>query len=209
MNTEIILSPEELYFFGKLLQAKYMDYAYVAAIKGIGKEGALFDKEIQAKLVSSGALLEDFSGNIEVNSDYSDLLKPVFFGEFEAALNDYVNGDEAKATVIKFHMLDDVITMVSSLNGKFIFKRVDLLEIKEIIENMLPENYSCEDGVEEKLYKDKLARVIVFKNTAVGKAAKGERFFGQDGKLLRISNNVFVTVSRETFENLSYNIIKG
>ena len=45
VENEITLSPEELYYLGSVLQAKYIDYAYVAAMDDIGQNYALFESE--------------------------------------------------------------------------------------------------------------------------------------------------------------------
>ena len=147
MYREIILTPGELYYLGRLLQAKYIDYSYIAAMEDISKDYSLFEKETQASLVSSGALIEDFSGNIEIDSSITDVLNPVFFGEFESSIHDCILGEEQAFTVMKFHLYDAAITMVTHKNGKFILKKIDLLEIKEIIENLLSKEYSCEDNL--------------------------------------------------------------
>lgn len=36
---EFILSPEEIYYIGKVSGGKYLDYDYIAAMKDIGKRG--------------------------------------------------------------------------------------------------------------------------------------------------------------------------
>ncbi len=87
MEKEIILTPEELYYLGTLLQAKYIDYAYVAAMDDIGQNYKLFEKETGAALVSKGILLEDFSGNTEISEAAAGLLRPIFFGETETSID--------------------------------------------------------------------------------------------------------------------------
>ena len=210
MNKEIILTPGELYYLGKLLQAKYIDYSYIAAMEDINKDYSLFEKETQAALVNSGALIEDFSGNIEISSVITDVVNPVFFGEFESSIHDCVLGEEKSFNVIKFHFYDDRITMVTHANGKFVLKNIDLLEIDEIIKNLLPEQCDYENDIPEDLFIDKISRLYVFKNATVTKKANTVRFLQQDGKIFRETiDQGFLSVSKEVFELVAYNIIKG
>ena len=38
---EFILSPEEIYYIGKVSGGKYLDYDYIAAMQDIGKRGKI------------------------------------------------------------------------------------------------------------------------------------------------------------------------
>jgi hypothetical protein len=210
MNNEIILSPEELYFLGKLFQAKYIDYSYIAAMKDISNNYSVFEKETQSALVSSGVLMEDFSGNIEIDARLTEVLNPVFFGEFESSIHDYIPGDETTFNVVKFHSYDEAITMVTHSNDKFVFKKVDVLEIKDIITKLLPDGYSCEDTIAEEFKGENISRLIVFKNITAGTSGVNLNFFYQEDKLyMEIEGQRFSTVSRETFEKLGCFMIKG
>ena len=210
MNNEIILTPEELYYLGKLFQAKYIDYSYIAAMKDVSENYSIFEKETQSALVSSGVLMEDFSGNIEIDARLTDVLNPVFFGEFESSIHDYIPGDVPKFNIMKFHIYDDAITMVTHSNGRFIFKKTDALEIKDIISKLLPDDYSCEDSTIDNPISENISRLIAFKNVTAEKSAKAMGFIQQEDKFYReIEGQKFSSVSRETYETLAYEIIKG
>ena len=43
---ELILSPEEIYYIGKVSGGKYLDYDYIAAMQDIGKRGKIKAQEI-------------------------------------------------------------------------------------------------------------------------------------------------------------------
>ena len=87
MDKKVKISPEELYAIGRILNAKYIDYAYVATIKEIGASYELFEKEATDGLVSKGILTEDFSGNIMLKDEALDIFNPVFFGDLETSLD--------------------------------------------------------------------------------------------------------------------------
>lgn len=210
MNNEIILTPEELYYLGKLFQAKYIDYSYIAAMKDVSENYSVFEKETQAALVSSGVLMEDFSGNIEIDARLTEVLNPVFFGEFESSIQDFIPGEESKFNVMKFHIYDDSITMVTHSNGKFVFKKIDALEIKDIISKLLPYDYSCEDATIDNPISENISRLIAFKNVSTTKSANTIGFVQQDNKFyIETEGQKFSSVSRETYEKLAYNVIKG
>ena len=69
MNKEIILTPEELYYLGGLMQARSIDYAYVSAIRDTKKSYKLIAQESKAKLVDAGILMEDFGGERTLAAD--------------------------------------------------------------------------------------------------------------------------------------------
>lgn len=47
---ELLLSPEEIFFIGKEVKGKYLDYDYIAAMRDIGKQGKIRREEILAGL---------------------------------------------------------------------------------------------------------------------------------------------------------------
>ena len=65
IDNGLVLTPKELYCLGGILSARYIDYAYIAALDDIGQDYALFEKETRASLVAKGMLEEDFSGLAE------------------------------------------------------------------------------------------------------------------------------------------------
>ena len=51
---ELILSPEEIYYIGKVSGGKYLDYDYIAAMQDIGKRGKIKAQEILDGLERKG-----------------------------------------------------------------------------------------------------------------------------------------------------------
>ena len=56
---ELILSPEEIYYIGKVSGGKYLDYDYIAAMQDIGKRGKIKAQEILDGLERKGYAEED------------------------------------------------------------------------------------------------------------------------------------------------------
>ena len=83
---ELILSPEEIYYIGKVSGGKYLDYDYIAAMKDIGKRGKIKQQEILDSLERKGYAQEDFLGNLEVEPACIEVLKPLYQGMYESEL---------------------------------------------------------------------------------------------------------------------------
>ena len=80
---ETRLSLTELYFLGTLMQAKYIDYSYIAAMPDVSKQYDLHEQEALAGLEKAGLIDVDFGGDAEVTEATRSLTEPVFFGGIE------------------------------------------------------------------------------------------------------------------------------
>ena len=112
MNQKTVLTPMQLFFCAKLMDAVYYDYAYLAAMPDVQKEYALHEQETMEELEDQGMIERDFDDNVEMAEDLRELLTPVFLGEKEGRLD--VEGKPS----CRFHSKDGVITMTVLENGK-------------------------------------------------------------------------------------------
>ncbi len=112
MGKILTISPQELYFLGTVLEAKYIDYEYIAHMPDIQKRYSVHEQETLSQLADKGYVEEDFSGNVSVSEEISEILAPVFFGEIELKLMTGEPGDK-ELDKCNFHFLDDKITKVS------------------------------------------------------------------------------------------------
>lgn len=207
----LTITAEELYYLGVLLQAKYIDYAYIAAMDDIQYNYALFQKEAQAQLVSRGILMEDFSGNIEIEENAKSLLAPIFFGEKESSADICYLGDEKKVDIFKFHFLDDKITMVTGRDKKLIIKEVDVLYLADFVSNILPENYSVKTSEKtDKIDKDNVTRFIAIKNILLGRTSEVRLYIESEGVFYQESSdgNIY-SVTQNDFLTDALGVIKG
>ena len=60
IDNGLLLTPRELYCLGGILNAKYIDYASIAALDDIRHDFALFKEETLASLVDKVILKEHF-----------------------------------------------------------------------------------------------------------------------------------------------------
>lgn len=211
MKNTLTISPEELYYLGTILQAKSIDYAYLAAMEDIGQNFAMFESKVKTSLSDAGLLTEDFSGNVEVNDFALKLLKPIYFGEAETSLDICTIGNNSSVKVIKFHFLDGIISMVTGKNGSLVIKQVDLLFIKDIVEKLLPENYSCENSNRyDTLEKDKVTRFVAVKSVLFGKSSVVKTYIEADNVFFRETDEEAIeSVTKEMFISDVFNTVKG
>lgn len=81
---ELRLTPVELFYLGVQMQARYIDYGYIAAMPDIQKRYALHEQETLEELEERGLIEVDFGGAVEVEEGVRKLLTPVFMGDTES-----------------------------------------------------------------------------------------------------------------------------
>lgn len=209
MNKEIILSPEELYYMGRFLQAKYIDYAYVAAMNDINQNYALFETEAKASLVSKSILMEDFAGNVEVDPVALGVLKPVFFGETESSIDICSIGETNTVAVFKYHFYDSAVTMVTGKNSKLVIKSADQIAIREKVESLIAEAYNAENQAVESIDKTNITRFIAFKQIHVGTTSMVKTYIEADGVFYQENEGTIESVTRDQFITDAFDVVKG
>ena len=209
MMKEIVLTPEQLYFMGRLLQAQYIDYAYVAAMNDINQNFTLFETEAKASLVSARILMEDFGGNVEVDPTVLGILTPIFFGEIETSIDICSIGEENTVAVYKYHFHDGAVTMVTGENGKLMIKPVDQIAIREQLESLIPESYAAAQQTVESIDQTLITRFIAFKQLHVGMTSEVKTYIEADGIFYRENDESIESVTREQFVSDAFEIVKG
>lgn len=208
---ELILTPKELYCLGGVLNAKYIDYAYIAAMDDIGQDFALFQRETIASLVEKEVLLESFSGDLEPNGEYLELLQPIFFGTVETSLDICRIGDKVEINIYKFHFFCDAITMVKGCGDTLMLKSVSQEDIHRFVKSIITQPYEAVTG--EPVNDYNVARVTRFlsaKNVDVGKSSDVRTFIEHDGVFCtEKENGTLVSLSADDFENDIFSTIKG
>ena len=211
IDNGLLLTPRELYCLGGILNAKYIDYAYIAALDDIGQDFELFKKETLASLVSKGILIEDFSGNMEPDENCARLLSPVFFGNIETSLNICTIGKELKVDILNFHFHDGRVTLVKNQDMELFVSKVDPEHILSVIKGLLPENYSAvSDQAIAGFDKSKVTRFFSAKSIDVGKMSQVKTFIEHDGVLCTETDEVgLISLSGDDFTKEVFSIIKG
>lgn len=209
MKKEIVLSPEQLYYMGRLLQAKYIDYAYVAAMDDINQNFSLFETEAKASLVAAGILMEDFGGNVEVDPVALRVLKPIFFGELETSIDICNIGETSTVCVHKYHFYDGAITVVTGENGKLVIKATDQIAIHDQVESLISQTYDAEYRKVDTIDKSQITRFIAFKQIRVGITSVVKTYVEADRIFYQEVEESIESVTREQFVSDAFDVVKG
>lgn len=211
MEHYVALTPGELYYLGTIMQAKYIDYAYVAAMEDIHHSRSVYETEARSALISKGIITEDFSGNVDVESKANELFQPIFFGEFESCIDITSLGDDPAVNTMRFHRFNGHTTMVSSNDkGELQISSVDADELDMIAKELLSAGYGyMESAVIEDIPNEKVTRIIAVKNTVIGKSAVVKLFIEADGIIYsENSSEEIVSMTAQGFLDSVLDIIK-
>ena len=136
MNSEITLSADELFYLGKLMHAKYIDYAYIVCRDDSADDFQMREKTVKQSLIKKEFIFESFTGKVEVEESVTELLLPIFEGAKETSLNMCTVGEKARADILKFHFWQDKITMVKANNGQLTLKGISADELGKIVSDI-------------------------------------------------------------------------
>lgn len=209
MDNEIVLSAKELYYLGKLMQARYIDYSYIATMDDVGKNYSVFESESEKSLSDKGCIEEDFAGEKEVNPVLECLLEPVFFGEREVSVNVCTVGEEPVLNRLNFHFFEDNITAVDLSDDTLKLTAADDGMIRKSVHGILPENYSVECRKDVKVEKEMITRLIIVKSATVGKGSVIRKYIEADGIVFGESDSGIESMTKEMFVDEVYSLFKG
>ena len=181
---ELILSPEEIYYIGKVTGGKYLDYDYIAAMQDIGKRGKIKEQGILDGLERKGYAQEDFLGNLEVEPACIEILQPLYQGMYESEL--ILREEAGKSVHYKFHHIENRITSVECKSQEYRVRVQDKKGIEKILYSLLEQE--VQTGKKEAyLATAQAERSIILKGTHIGEdtclyfyAEKGGYFYEID-----------------------------
>lgn len=198
MDNTIKLTAEELYYLGGIMQAKYIDYDYISAMNDIQNNYRLYESNVVNDLSKKGLIEEDFSGDITIAVSMEELLRPVFFSDFEAEI-DICNIREDNRKIVKLHTDQGETTLVELDENHLVLKKMQENDVVEYGKDIFS---FIKDETDENIEFDeqKVSDIYILKNTVIG----GE----SDVRILfRIGNSIFVEnekeqIAKTTFSNL-------
>lgn len=212
MKKELILSPEALYYMGTQLQAKYIDYAYIAMMEDIQHNHALYESSARAALADQGVLTEDFSGRIEVDSEARALLEPIFFGEMESSLEQAVRtqADGAERSGWRLHFKDGHVTAVRIQADGIHIQAAEDADIQAWIRALLPPGYDARQQVFDRVESENINRVITVQNVRIGVRSTTTIYVEYQNCLLQeLDNGKAEAMTAEQFCQNVYQALKG
>ncbi len=158
---------------GALLQAKYIDYAYIAAMGDIEQRRGFYESESVTGLVEKGLLTEDFNGDLTVMELAREVLEPVFYGDLESSIDiaSVLKGGRKVMQKKRFHFYEDRITAVTMQEDGIHLEAADNAMLLTWIASILPKGYYA-NSVElpaEALDLKWISRIIAVKSNRVEK----------------------------------------
>lgn len=213
MKKEIILKPEELYYLGALLQAKYIDYAYVAAMGDIQQRREIYESESKEGLAKKGFLQEDFMGEIEVIAKAAQWLDPIYFGTLETSIDIMITAGEKRAVRNnRFHFYEDrMLSTVIASDGIYIAE-IDDSQLQTWIGGMLPPDYAAEAEVvsADQINKKRISRIFSVKSNRVGEKTSVEIYVECEGRVYQEkADGQAEVLTKERFCQEIYRGLKG
>lgn len=198
---------------GALLQAKYIDYAYVAAMGDIQQRREIYESESREGLAKKGILLEDFLGDFEVDADTKRILEPVFFGTLESSIDIMITAGEKKALRNnRFHFYEGRIVSTAILRDGVHLVEIDDRQLQAWIGGMLPPDYaaSAELVPAETIDKKRISRIFSVKSNRVGEKTSVEIYVECDGRVFQEKEDGQAEVlTKEKFGLEMYRGLKG
>lgn len=207
------ISPEELFFLGKQMQARYIDYDYISMMKDIQQQYTLREKETMAGLVTRGMLIEDFSGDMELDEEVRETLEPLFFGEFASEIVIIPDRSGVGLERYKFHFRDGKITRVQVTGDGLSLTNEGSGELERLKELVIPKEYqkdSHEEFAMDFIKPDKVESVLILKNVTIRKETKVTQFVKMDGTwYVGKKENLAESLTREEMEGIWEQLTKG
>lgn len=207
MEPELIVSPEELFFLGKMVKAKYIDYAYISMMEDVGQARALAAQKAQRRLEEAGYMSESFSGDVEIKPEIRALLEPLFFGEFESTVTLCETGEKVQR-VARIHSNKDGSVLCVRREDMLHISRLTDDALAAMIVSILPAGYLDRDFEKSLIKAEKLDRIIALKNDYAGEKAEVKIFVESNGWIFYETKEGLAPVTGEYFFSEAYRILK-
>lgn len=181
MKERLILTPEQLFFLGIVMDAEYINYDYIAAIGEVQRNYNRTHRKCMDDLARAGLLRERLSGEVVLRPVPRKLLHPVFFGKKESSIEIFTLGREKKRELIRFHWSEDSITEVWQNADQFVFVPSSQDQMEALILGLVR-------GAERPmrmgaLLEESVTRIITAKRATVGEESTGVVLFEMFGGL--------------------------
>ena len=180
MASLITLRPEELFFLGEIMEAKYIDYSYIQAMGDVQQHLDVVKKDAIASLGEKGLVKESISGRLKVKPVAEELLGPVFFGEKETVAVVFRNGMKQEAYTKFFHFRDADITCITMEDGLLHVEKKALVEVEAFAKTLL-EGAVANPQEDAQFVLDNVTDIVKVKSGIVGVGAKEQTWCIADG----------------------------
>lgn len=207
---ELIITPEQLFFLGKMRKAKYLDYGYIEAMKDIRQNAKAKQDDANWALVEKGYAQEDFFGGITLEKWVEEMTDPVFFGEFESTVSLCDVGETTTQRIWRLHFKEGQGVLSVFQEDGIHFMPLTEEGLKGIIVSLLPEGaFEREVPQSVTVRRENIKKIIAFKNNHVGLKAEVKVFFECEGNICCDLGDRMALIAPVDFCNEGYRILKG
>lgn len=184
MEDMLTLTPEQLFILGTLMNAKHINYDYIASLGEIRRNYNRVRRNCLDTLAQAGVLRERLSGEVSVRPVPKALLSNLFFGKKESSLEIFTLGRVPVHTTSRFHWLDSAVTRVDVESGKLTLSQSSAAQIEALVAELV-------GGTETPLpaagiQPEAVTRLITAKRAVIGKGSSGIVLFEQPGGLYTV-----------------------
>ena len=170
---KIILKPEALFCLGKKMNGLYYNYDYYNAIPAVeDNDGNKLLWRMESELAEQGVLVENDDGDLVPTEEVSELVRPVFFGPFQAKIVFSPEAKENEGYLYYLHWLEGGCRLVAPSAEGYTVLRLDDDKLTSLVVSFLPEGYTEKEAPPADLQLD--AAQITQRLSAGSSAVGGE-----------------------------------
>lgn len=209
MNTQIMLTPEELFVLGSLMKAKYIDYGYIASMRDIQRSYAAVKAQCIQSLARAGVLRQKLSGETAIRPAAEKLLKNIFFGRKETVLDITFSDGGQAALGTRFHFGEASVTMVEVSGRQLALSEMAPEDMERVVRTAVGRHAQIPPPL-SRIDMDSVTRALTARSAEVGVGTAVRTIYEQDGALYTLDGDSRPEPLRDAdaFESL-YRIIKG
>jgi hypothetical protein len=187
MEEKLILTPEQLYFLGAVMEAESINYDYIAAMGEVQRNYSRAQRKSMDDLARAGLLRMRLGGEAVLRPAVEKLLHPVFFGRKESSLEIFRLGKEKIHDIFRFHWSQSAVTQVQQTKDRLILNACGPEQLEALVAEQV-----C--GTErpmrlEQLFEENVTRILAAKRATVGEGSTGVVLFEVFGGLYSMDEN--------------------
>lgn len=187
MEEKLILTPEQLFFLGTVMEAEYINYDYIAALGEVQRNYSRARRKTMDDLARAGLLRERLSGEVILRPTPKQLLNPVLFGKKESTFEIFKFGKERTHDLFRFHWSEDSVTQVQQTEDQLVLSQSSPEQIEALVAEWIR-------GAErpmrmEGLLEESVTRILTVKRATVGEGSTGVVLFEQFGGLYNMDDS--------------------
>lgn len=208
MLKNVLLTYEQLFFLGEMMNAEYIDYRYIESMKDIEQRYSFLKNTATSDLVEKDLVEEDFFGEITVKPEVVELLEPIFFGKTESAVEVVTIGEETVDTTNLLHFYEQKITLVSIKSDKIEVSSITDEQLTDLVVELFSD---AQCDVTDIVYdSDKVSKVIRINTATVAVGSNSEVFAVCDNAMFfEEKDSSVVCISKNDFISKVEALLKG